>query len=139
MVIVAAIAVAVLVFVIAAWAVGREARRLGSQRLMPVYRLEEAVGYVSERLPFELAATLSSDDVREVLREHTNVLQFDAGAAADTQTDKAVLLEGETIAAGVYRRVRSGGVELTRPQIDGVVAEHLGYLTAIGAIGQVEP
>ncbi|MCB0990076.1 MAG: hypothetical protein KDB16_03790, partial [Acidimicrobiales bacterium] len=68
MFIVAAILVAVIVFVIAAWAIGREAQRLGSQRLMPVYRLDEAVDFVSGRLSFELAASMSRDEVREVLR-----------------------------------------------------------------------
>ena len=137
MFVVAAILVAVIVFVIAAWAIGREAQRLGSQRLMPVYRLDEAVDFVSGRLSFELAASMSRDEVREVLREHTNVLQFEGGGAADIEAEP-VLLQGESVVAGVYRRVRSGGFDVTRPQVDAVVAEHLAYLAAIGALGRVE-
>lgn len=104
---------------------------------MPVYRLEEAVEFVSGRLGFDLAASMSADELREILREHTNVLQFDSGGAADLEAEP-ILLEGESVVAAVYRRVRSGGLDITRPQVEAATTEHLAYLGAIGALGRVE-
>jgi hypothetical protein len=138
MVVVAVVLVAVLTFVIAAWAIGREARRLGTQRLMPVYRLEEAVDDVAASLPYDVAAAVSRADLTMVLREHINLVQFAEGAAADVDAANPLLLEGESVVAAVYRRTRADGLDLTRPQVDAMVAGHIGYLAAIGAITTVE-
>lgn len=137
MVIVAIVVVVVLTFVIAAWAIGREAQRLGSQRLMPVYRLEEAVGDVAERLPYDVAAATDTDTLRVVLREHINLVQFSDGAASDDDAEP-MMLEGETTAAAVYRRVRAEGHDVTRPHVDAMLEGHLGYLSAIGALQAVD-
>lgn len=137
MVIVAIVLVAVLTFVIAAWAIGREAQRLGSQRLQPVYRLEEAVDDVSERLPYDTAAAIDRDTLRLVLREHINLVQFEDGAAADDEAEP-MMLEGENTTSAIYRRVRAAGHEVTRPQIDAMVKGHMGYLAAIGALQAVD-
>jgi hypothetical protein len=57
-------------FVIAAVAVGSVTGRLARSPRRSVYDLDEAVVFVSERLPDELTAELSYDDVRAVLGFH---------------------------------------------------------------------
>ena len=80
-------------------------------------------------LPFAFANDGSTYDVFDG--------PFGTALAADIEAEP-VLLQGESVVAGVYRRVRSGGFDVTRPQVDAVVAEHLAYLAAIGALGRVE-
>ena len=138
MVIVAVALVAVVTFVVAAWAIGREAQTLGRQRLMPVYRLEEAVDDVADGLDFETAAAVSRDGLRLVLREHLNLIQFAQGAAADEDAVDDLMLKDESVNAAVYRRCRATEAGLTRPQVDSMVEGHLRYLAAIGAITSVD-
>ena len=137
MAIVAVVIVCVLAFGIAAVVIGRETQRLGSQRLQPVYRLPEAAGFVAERLGADDAATLSEADVTEVVRIHLNLLQFESGATDDESEEDAVVDEDDAEQV-VYRRARQGGVEVTRPQVASIMAAHVGYLQAIGAISAGE-
>ena len=55
-----------LVVVIALVAVGREAFTLGTQPKQAHFDLEEAVEFVADRLPDEVTARLSFDDVRSL-------------------------------------------------------------------------
>jgi len=128
-------------FVVAAVVVGREARRLGAQRKRPIYRLEDAVEHVADRLPFEVAAQVTHEDVRILLRWHLNALQFEDGAilaVADDPTvgDPLVVSDRDAVAA-LARRARATLPEVTTPQIQAVVDAHLDYLVAIGAIDDV--
>jgi hypothetical protein len=127
-------------FVVAAVVIGREARRLGAQRKRPIYRLEDAVEHVADQLPFEVAAQLTHEDVRTLLRWHLNALQFEDGAilavADDPDTDLLVVSDVDAVAA-LARRARAELPEVTMPQIRAVVACHLDYLVAIGAIDDV--
>jgi hypothetical protein len=58
---------AALVFVIAAVFVGRETRRLDAQSPRPVFDVDEAVSWIADRLPFEVAAELSHAELRRIL------------------------------------------------------------------------
>ena len=49
-------------------AVGREAFTLGQQPKQAQFDLDEAVDYVADRLPDDVTAQLSFDDVRSLLR-----------------------------------------------------------------------
>ena len=64
------IASAVLVFAIAAVAVGREARRLDAVAPRAVYMLADAVAYVAERLPSDSQGRLTYDEVEQLLVAH---------------------------------------------------------------------
>jgi hypothetical protein len=126
-------------FVVAAVVVGREARRLGAQRKRPIYRLEDAVDHVADRLPFEVAAQLTHEDVRTLLRWHLNALQFEDGAIlaiADDPGGLLVVSDRDAVAA-LARRARAELPDVTTPQIQAVVECHLDYLVAIGAIDDV--
>ena len=67
MVILFAVVVAVIVFAIAAFVIGREARRLDAVPPRPVFDINEAVAWVADHLPFEVTAVLSHDDVRRII------------------------------------------------------------------------
>ncbi len=76
---------AVLVVVIALVAVGREAFTLGAQPKQAHFDLEEAVAFVADRLPDEVTAVLTYDDVRSILRWHLEYLRDRACPPAGTR------------------------------------------------------
>lgn len=148
MVIVAAVAVGLLAFVIAAYVIGREARRLGAQPLQPVYRLTEVMSSIAEGLTDEAAAALDAEQLESIVRIHLNVLQFGASpeaaadigmaAADDDHDDDTSVLDADSAANAVYRSAMRDGLDVARPHVDAVIEAHLGYLAAIGALGPVE-
>jgi hypothetical protein len=146
MAVVALVVVAVLAFAIAAVVVGREAQRLGSQRLQPVYRLPEAVGSVADALDADAASLLTEHEVSEVVRMHLNLLQFETrdNGQAGSDDDEAVELDGESVvderdaSQTVYRNVRRSGLDISRPHVELIMDLHIDYLRAIGAVGEVD-
>ena len=127
-----------LVFVIAAVVVGREAGRLSAQPPRPVFDLDEAVAFVAEQLPFEVAAELSHDDVRQILRWHLDYFRTKGvssnGQSLETQAGPIVVGGGETVD---YVLERAAAIEATytAAQVHAVLDGQLAYLQAIGAIG----
>jgi hypothetical protein len=135
------VVVAVISFVIAALVIGREARALGATRRRPVYRLEDAVDAVAERLPFETAAQLTHDDVRLLLRWHLNALQFERGAILGDELESdgpPLVVSDRDIVGGLARRARAEGVDIATIDIVAVVDAHLAYLADLGAIDPVD-
>ncbi|MEY4364723.1 MAG: hypothetical protein RLZZ305_67 [Actinomycetota bacterium] len=132
---------AVLVFVIAAVTVGREARRLDSVAPRVVYRIDEAVGFVAERLPTDTQARVTFDDVELMLREHLNWLgdrRLQAVDVVDRTQDinEPVVVDEDTLTAHLLARATARGVEiLDDVDVVRVVEAHLAYLDAIGAVG----
>ncbi|WP_420623076.1 hypothetical protein [Candidatus Poriferisodalis sp.] len=135
-------------FVVAAGVVGTQAQRLGRQRREPVWRLAEAAEFVSDLLPFDIAASLDADELEALLRQHLNQLQFgsaeSAGVAAGdtdgTASDASTTItEDRSSAADLYRSVRRDGLEVTLEQVYAVVDAHLEYLRRIGALAAVSP
>lgn len=134
---------AIAVFVVAAVTVGREARRLAVLPPRPVYDVDESVEHVADRLPFEVAAQLSHDDVRTILRWHLDWFRAqgvtplpddpDAPGAAPT----VVLEEGDAVDV-LCDRAAVDGTEYTPDQIEAVVDAHMDYLTAIGAVAPAD-
>jgi hypothetical protein len=121
---------AVVVFVIAAVAVGREARRLWVQPPRPVFDMDEAVEWIGDRLPFDVAAELSHDDVRQIV-------QWSLDHLVVSTDDEVLVVEDETLAY-VQVRARDGGHAWTEGQIQAVLDVQLAYLEAIGAAGPAE-
>ncbi len=75
---------ALCVFVIAAVSIGMVSGSLARRPRRSVYDLEEAVEFVADRLPDELTATVSYDDVRSVLLFHRDYLANKGIASART-------------------------------------------------------
>lgn len=118
---------AVLVFVIAAVAVGRETGRLATASPRPVFDMDEAVEWVAERLPDSVTAQLSHGDVRQIM-------QWSLDQLSVTPEDEVLVVDDETLAY-VQVRAREGGFDWTEGQIQAVLDVQLGYLEVIGAAG----
>ena len=140
MIVVVIVVTAVLVVAIALVAVGRVTWTLEGQARPSVYAVDEAVEYVADRLPDEVTAALSYDDVRELLQWHIEYLA-DRGIAAGLGDDRSVagpLVAAEDDAlAHVLGRAGDAGIDVDDVAVVQVLDANEEYLRAIGAIGQV--
>ena len=132
---------AVLVFVIAAGTVGREARRLDAVAPRVVYRIEEAVQFVADALPAETQGRVTFAEVEAMLREHLNWLGSRGLQSVDVVDRRqditdTVVVDGDVLTAHLLGHASSIGVEiLDDVDIVRIVEAHLAYLDAIGAVG----
>ena len=141
-----AVVAAVLVFVIAAATVGREAFRLGHQPPPTIFDLEEAVGHVADNLPPQAQARLTYDEVRELIAAELDHLQSSGVLAApgreveltDGDTSHVVLADDDAVAV-VLGRAEEAGLEVTDDDVYRVIAAQHGYLADIGAVGPPAP
>ena len=99
MTIVFVVIAAVIVFAIAAATVGTVVARLADAPRPTVLKVDESVAWIADRLPFEIAAEISHDDVRRILDWH-----LDYFADVGLVTDHGQELGG----AAVPRRARAG-------------------------------
>lgn len=129
---------AVVCFAIAAATIGGVTGSLARRPRRSVYDLEEATEFVAERLPAELTAQLSYDDVEAVLAAHCDYLAAKGIASArtadDIGTDLVVVPDDEPI-AWVIGRLESQGVDVVDEHVVAVLAVEEDYYRAIGAIG----
>ena len=136
-----ALVAAVLVFVIAAVVVGREAHRLDAVAPRSVYVPEEAAEFVAEYLPVESQARLTPDDLDELLRAHMRWLHtkgLQPTNVIDRRQDitTPVVISEETLVAYLLGEAERHGVDvLDDVDIVNVVDAHLAYFEAIGAVG----
>jgi hypothetical protein len=140
MVVVLAVVAAILVVVIALVAVGREAFTLGAQPKQAHYDLEEAVEFVADRLPDEVTAVLSYDEVRSILRWHLEYLR-DRGVPRrrDLVDGGPVVVEDDEGIAWVLGKADEVGMDVTDTDVAIVLETELQYFEAIGAIGGEVP
>ena len=132
---------AVAVTTIALVAVGAAVGRLESETAPAVYQLSVAVEYVADRLPDEVAARVSYDEVRAVLGWHLDwfstvglatshgvelgdpAVAVDATAVADTD---------QALDAVVARSLAEGGPDPL--DVVCILDVQMGYLAEIGAL-----
>src|SRR5437764_15090766 len=130
----------VIVVVIALVAVGREAFTLSAQPKQAHYDLEEAVAFVADRLPDEVTAVLTYDDVRSILRWHLEYLRDRGVPVRRDQTEGGpVVVEDDEGIAWVLGKADEVGLEVTDAEVAIVLETEVGYLEAIGAIGGEAP
>jgi len=124
------------VAVVALVAVGREAFTLGFQPKQAVFDLQEAVEYVADRLPDEVTAAITFDDVRAILRWHIEYLR-DRGVPVrrDQTAGGPVVVEDDEGLAYVLMRADVNGLDVTDAQVAAVIGVELQYFGAIGAVG----
>ena len=139
------IVAAVLVFVIAAGTVGREAHRLDAIAPRAVYELDEAVDFVADRLPSQSQARLTPAEVETLLVAHlrwlhANGLQPDRVVDARQSIDENLIVSEDALIAHLLATADEAEVELL-DDVDAVnvVAAHLEYFAAIGAVGPQAP
>jgi hypothetical protein len=128
---------AVGVFVIAAVVVGREVVRLDNEAPRPVFDLDEAVAWVAERLPEDVTAALSPDDVGQILEWSLECL---ATAQPDlTSPGGESVVEDEDAVAFVLARASAAKRDWTGAQVGEVLAQQTAYLEVIGAVRSLSP
>ena len=136
-VLVAVLLVGLVVSAVASLVVLREVRRLESEPTPPVFNVDEAFDWVVERVPDEVAATLTPDDVYRILGFQTELFGLRGvavGASGRIERSAAVLSVAETVEYVLERAARTGE-EYLPEQVTPVIEVQLSYLEAIGAIG----
>jgi hypothetical protein len=139
--IVFAIVSALLVFIIAAVVVGREARRLDTVAPRVIYDIEQAVQFVADSLPEETQSRLTIEEVRELLLAHLSWMHERDLLPLDV-TDRVqniavpVVVDETTLAAHLLAQAAQRGVEiLDDVDVVHVADAHVAYFAAIGAVG----
>jgi hypothetical protein len=132
---------AVATFVIAAVVIGRVAHRLDAVAPRVVYRLDEAVDFVADRLPPATQARLTPAELEQLLVIHLRWLHAKGLLPVDVidrRQDIATptVIDEDTLIGYLFAESERAGVELL-DDVDAVavVDAHLAYLDAIGAVG----
>jgi hypothetical protein len=134
----------VVVIAIALVAVGAVTGRLAEQPRRSVFDLDEAVAFVAERLPDDVTATLSYEDVASIVAWHLEYLET-KGVAGESDHDLDGLPSGPVITADdegvafVIGRAGDEGLKVEDVHVFQVLAAEQEYLRAIGAIGGAVP
>lgn len=145
MVVLFALLAALVVFVIAAVVVGREAHRLDAVAPRTVYLLQEATDFVCDRLPVESQARLTPGEVEQLLTFHMQWLHSQ-GLQPDRVVDQRQAIEERVVVTEDALTAYLLG-EADRLDVDllddvdavNVVEAHLAYFDAIGAVGPQAP
>jgi len=132
--------VVVVVVGIAGFVISREARRLTDRSFAPVFDEDVAFEWVVAELPGIVAATLTPEDVRRILRFQSDYLE-QRGVTSTT-----VGAEGEDVVVGdaevdeyILARARAAGAAYLPEQVSAVIETQMRYLQAIGAVGPEVP
>lgn len=131
----------VLVFVMAAVVVGREAHRLDAVAPRSVYIPQEAMEFVAEYLPAESQARLTPDELELLLLAHMRWLHskgLQPSNVIDRRQDIAstVVITDDTVAGYLLGEAERQGIEILDDiDVVNVVDAHLAYFDAIGAVG----
>ncbi|HVX19696.1 MAG TPA: hypothetical protein VHA73_16860 [Acidimicrobiales bacterium] len=129
------IAVAVVgVVVVGLVVVGGETARLSHVARPAVFDLEEAVGFIAERLPDDVAGRLTEDDVRWVLRADADTLE-EATTDAELVELGPEYLDEDAALARVLVASDEDERSLRDDDLAVVLTCRTEYLRAIGAIG----
>lgn len=130
----AAVAVVVVV-VIGFVAVGRETGMLAARPRPAMFDLAEAVEFIADRLPAEVAGRLTHDDVRWVLGTDVDLLESATAEVAVTGDDRLEVVDEDDAVARILARADEEGRDIVDEDIVAVLAARMAYLVAIGAIG----
>ncbi|GIU83822.1 MAG: hypothetical protein KatS3mg008_0597 [Acidimicrobiales bacterium] len=131
------------VLVVAAVAVGGAWGRIRREGVARLYDLDEAVDFVAERLPPEVAARVSYEEVRAVLSAHLDLLEREGLArpvgsdAADTPPTPEALTD-EEVGGWVIGRLAEGGIQIDDEDVWTILEVEGEYLATIGAVSRPE-
>jgi len=126
-----------IVFVIAAAVIGREARRLDAKPPEPVFKIEEAVEWVADHLPYDVSAVLTYDDVRRIIDWNLEFFRSKGVSSngSGPHIDGSVIVGGAETVEYVLAKAIVAGAEYTPVQVHAVLEAQMAYLVAIGAVG----
>lgn len=127
---------------IAAFVVAREATRLAKEPPPPLFSMDEAYDWVIERLPDDVAATLTPDDLHRILGFQMEFFRRKgvSGNGASGHATGPVVISGSETVEYILERAAATGEPYIPEQIHPVVELQLQYLRSIGALGpRAEP
>ncbi len=136
-----AIVAALVVFVIAATVIGREAHRLDALAPRAVYDIDEATSFVADRLPTDSQARLTYAELRKMLAMHMAWLEskgLQPRDVIDRRQDitESVIIAEDELTAYLLGNAADARIEvLDDVDVVHVVRAHLDYFEAIGAVG----
>jgi hypothetical protein len=122
---------------IAAFFVAREAKRIARQPPPALYHLDDALAWVVDHLPDDVAATLTVDDVRRILEFQVEFFTR-KGVSSNGSSEypaATVVIGGPETVGYVVERCAATGESYLPEQVAGVIDTQLSYLRAIGAVG----
>ena len=123
----------VVIVAIALVAVGGVTARLARTAQPAVFDLEEAVGYIADVLPEDVAGRLTHDDVRWILRADVDLLEE---ASDDDVPDAPIeVVDEDHAVARILHRADREDRDLLDEDVVAVLDARTGYLEQIGAIG----
>ena len=134
----------VLVVVIGLVVVGRETNKLRHTARPAVFDMTEAVEFIADRLPPEVASQLTHDDVPWILWTDVDLLEDvtapERAAGADDEPAMApvsgvAVVDPDRAVALILGRADEEERELTDAHVVAVLDGRMEYLAAIGAIG----
>jgi hypothetical protein len=134
---------AVVVFVIAAVVIGREASRLGHEPRSAVIDVDEAIEHVADHLDEEHAARVTYDEVRQIVRAYLDHLRrrgVSAPPGRELPSGTGPVVVDDDALAAALERVDDTELDLTDTDVLAVVDLIVDYLATVGAVGPpVEP
>ena len=135
--IIAGMLVVAVVVAIAAVLVIREAGRIAKEPPPALFDLDEAHDWVVAHVPDDVAATLTSDDVRRILE--LQLEYFDkkgvSGNGSGPHATGPVVVGGAEAVAYIVDRAAATGEAYLPEQVYGVLETQIAYLRSIGAVG----
>jgi hypothetical protein len=141
-----ALIAALVVVVIAFYALGRVTGELSARPTQTVFDMDEAVDFVADRLPYEVSARLSHDDVRRILHWHLDYLEHEGVASesvpevlASGNGDGPPVIEDDASVAFVIGEATRADLEVSDVDVLLVIEAATEYFRAIGAIGGMAP
>jgi hypothetical protein len=126
-----------LVLSIAAFIVVREAGRIAREPPPALFDLDDALDWVVEHVPDDVAATLTVEDVRRILELHVEHFQSKgvAGNGSSPHVPGPVVVGGAETVDYIVERAADTGEPYLPEQVYGVLRTLLSYLRTIGAVG----
>jgi hypothetical protein len=122
---------------IAAFFVTREATRIAREPPPALYHLDDALAWVVEHLPDDVAATLTVEDVRRILEFQVEFFKRKGVSSNGSTAYPAgtVVIGGSETVEYIIERSAATGESYLPEQVYGVIDTQLSYLRAIGAVG----
>ena len=117
--------------------VTREAKRVAEKPPPALFQFDDAVAYVVDHVPDDVAATLTPDDVRRILEFQVEFFNR-KGVSSNGSTaypPGPVVIGGSETVDYILERSEATGEAYLPEQVYGVIETQLSYLRAIGAVG----
>jgi hypothetical protein len=125
-----------LVFAIAAVAIGRVTAGLAQSPERAVFDADQSLEFVAEALPAEVTAQLSYDEVRRVLRLfHDHLHARGVATTAGEESNEVAVIDPETAADEIVRRASLAEITIERAHALAIIDAQIAYFEAIGVLG----